>query len=64
MSKQSEKIIAEFSDLYKQVHGEEPSIEIFNRHHVSEMVLKITNSVHKVNSITKILIKEFLLVKF
>tara|TARA_Y100000034_G_scaffold84583_1_gene101436 strand:+ start:276 stop:710 length:435 start_codon:yes stop_codon:yes gene_type:complete len=29
MSKQSEKIIAEFSELYKQVHGEEPSIEIF-----------------------------------
>ena len=37
---------------------------IFNRHHVSETVLKLTNSVHKVNSISKILIKEFLLVKF
>lgn len=29
MSKQSDKIIADFSELYKQAHGEEPSIEIF-----------------------------------
>ena len=47
------KVLADFSLLL-----------IFNRHHVSETVLKVSHSVRKVNSLSKILIKEFLLVKF